>query len=120
MQGAMRGISISRFQASCGCSGISKLFWISIAQAHSGAEFAAFAALRHGQEKLVEGNDPIYQALLVGVTDERAEIVRVLLAQAVFPRIRAEQLLLLFPRFLVPRERHEARISHLLHRDGLG
>ncbi len=131
MQGAMRGRSIRTFQAALGGSGISKLFLISIgpsplvdgnacqARSVSGAELAALAALRHRQEQLIERDAAADQALIVRIAHQRLEVPAVRLGQAVFPRVAAEQLLLLVPRFLIPGERHQARIAHALHRDVL-
>src|SRR6476619_2705461 len=54
------------------------------------------------------------------IAGDRVPVVLVLVAEAIFPRIGAEDLLLLVPGFEIPGERHDARVLHPAHADGLG
>src|SRR6201999_1417640 len=82
-------------------------------------EIAAFAALRDAQEKVLQRRPLLDQALLVRVADQRLEVLYVLFRKPVFPRVGTKKLLLLLPGVEIPGERHDARILHALHRDGL-
>src|SRR5882672_11861651 len=79
----------------------------------------SLATLEHRQEQLLKRKPPRRQALLVGKSRQHVERLAVLFREAVFPRIGAEDVLLLFQRGLVPGERHDARVLHPLDRDRL-
>src|SRR5262249_44821045 len=81
---------------------------------------AALPSLEHRREQGVEGKPGLAQALFVAATGDRMDVLDVALAAAVFPRIGADEFLLLLPGFAVPDERHHARVLHPLHRDALG
>src|SRR5262249_13571303 len=78
-------------------------------------EFVALAAFRDVEEKLVERQAALAQALLLRIGHQPLEVLGVALAQAVFPGVLAEDLLLLLPALAIPGERHDARILHPLH-----
>ena len=81
---------------------------------------AALAALVDIEKELLERRPLLDQALLVRVADQGVEHLAVFLREPVFPRIRTENALLLLPGVAIPGERHDARIRHALHGDGLG
>src|SRR5205814_2228909 len=80
---------------------------------------AAAAALRHVEEKFVERNAPLDQALLMRIADQRLDVLAIALAQSVLPRVDPENLLLLLPGLAIPGKRHDARVLHALHGDRL-
>src|SRR5215471_12975520 len=83
-------------------------------------EFVALAPFGDIEEQLVERESPLDQALLVRIGDEPLKVVSVALRQSVFPRVPAENALLLLPFLAVPGERDDARILHSLHGKRLG
>src|SRR3954447_8035362 len=82
-------------------------------------EFVAFAALGDIEEQLIEREPPPAQALLVRIGDEPLEVLGVALLQPIFPRVLAEDALLLLPALAVPGKRYDARVFHPLHGDRL-
>src|SRR4029079_3253532 len=70
-------------------------------------------------EQLIEREPPPAQALLVRIGDEPLEVLGIALLQPIFPGVLAEDALLLLPALAVPGERHDARVLHPLHGEGL-
>src|SRR3954467_8840724 len=84
----------------------------------SHAEFpTVLAALRHVYKELIQKQRASHQSLLLRIAGERLQCVPVALGQAVFPRVRAEQILLLLPCRAVPGERHDAGVLQPPHRE---
>src|SRR4249920_1626162 len=84
------------------------------------SEFVALAAFGDIEEQFIEREPPPAQALLVRICDEPLEVPGVALFQSIFPGVLAEDALLLFPALAVPGQRHDARVFHPLHGEGLG
>src|SRR5262249_18843439 len=87
---------------------------------NSNPEFAPFAPLGDVEEQLVEWKSPLDQALLVRIGHEPLEILGVAFRQSVFPGVRAQDALLLFPPLAIPSERDDTRILHPFHGERLG
>src|SRR6185503_15424369 len=83
-------------------------------------EFVTLAAFGDVEEQLIERQWPLDQALLMRIGDEPLEVLGIALPQSIFPRVLAEDALLLLPTLAVPGQRHDARVLHPLHGEGFG
>src|ERR1043166_9509508 len=70
---------------------------------------AALAALEDRREQVVERKLLLAQSIGLAVAREHVDVVQVAIRRAVFPRVVADDLFLLLPRFTIPDERHDAR-----------
>src|SRR4029453_15877521 len=71
------------------------------------------------EHQLTARGPPPAQALLGRVGEEPLEVSGVAFLQSIFPGVLAEDALLLLPALAVPGERHDARVLHPLHGEGL-
>ena len=77
------------------------------------------AARNKLREQVGERELPLGQALFVGIAGNRIDVLYVPFGGAIFPRVAADDLLLLLPGRAIPDERHLAGALHALHGDSL-